>query len=118
MRNEEHRIQVAFVNWFRAKYPKLFPLLRAIPNGGNRDAVTGAMLKAEGVQRGTADIMFLLPCGGYASLQIEMKTKTGRQSKEQKEYQAAVEKVGHKYVICRSLDDCIKEVEGYLYVKR
>lgn len=49
--NEEHDIQVACVDWFRYEYPHLAMNLFAVPNGGRRDRVTGAKLKAEGVVR-------------------------------------------------------------------
>ena len=47
-KNDEHRIQSACVRWFRLKYPKLKNVLFAVPNGGRRDAITGARLKEEG----------------------------------------------------------------------
>lgn len=50
----ESQEQRAFVEWFGLQFPtvKFF----AIPNGGNRDAITGAIMKAEGVKRGVPDI--------------------------------------------------------------
>lgn len=44
--DEEHRLQVACVRWFRLQYPALSHALFAVPNGGRRDAMTGAKLKA------------------------------------------------------------------------
>lgn len=52
--DEEHRIQCTCVRWFRLKYPHLFARLFAVPNGGRRDGITGARLKAEGVLPGVA----------------------------------------------------------------
>lgn len=43
-----------------------------------------------------------------------MKTEKGKQQLTQKEWQTKVERVGYKYVICRSLDDFIREIEEYL----
>lgn len=114
-KNEEHRIQCACVQWFRAQYPKDALLLYAIPNGGRRDAITGKKLKDEGVVRGVADMNLDIPNIHYHGLRIEMKAgKTGSQSKEQKEFQARVEAKGYKYVICRSLDDFMREVSIYM----
>ena len=62
-RNEEHRIQAALFEWAKyasAKHPGL-KLMFAIPNGGARDAVTGAMLKREGVKPGVPDIFLPMP---------------------------------------------------------
>lgn len=86
----------------------------AVPNGGRRDAVTGALLKAEGVKAGVSDLNFDLPNRFYHGLRIEIKTSIGRQSKVQKAYQLAVEAVGYKYVVCRSLDEFMKIITDYL----
>ena len=45
---------------------------------------------------------------------IEMKTAKGRQSPDQKEWQAKVESKGYKYAVCHSLDEFINEIEDYL----
>ena len=113
-KNEEHRIQVACVKWFRYKFPKFAKLLYAIPNGSRRDIVTGKILKDEGVIRGVSDLNLDIASRFYHGLRIEMKTPKGVQSKEQKEFQKNVEAQGFKYVICRSLDDFIKEVSIYI----
>ena len=58
MKLTEHRIQAGLFKWFKlasARHPEL-ALLFAIPNGGARDPITGAMLKAEGVKRGVPDL--------------------------------------------------------------
>ena len=113
--DEEHRIQTACVRWFRLKYPHLSPRLFAVPNGGRRDGVTGARLKAEGVLAGVADLILLVPNADYHALLIEMKTPKGRQSESQKAWQQEVCAEGeYKYVVCRSLDDFIREVDVYL----
>lgn len=113
--DEEHRIQTACVRWFRLKYPHLSPRLFAVPNGGRRDGVTGARLKADGVLAGVADLILLVPNAGYHALLIEMKTPKGRQSDSQRAWQQEVCAEGeYKYVVCRSLDDFIREVDVYL----
>ena len=78
------------------------------------------MLKAEGVVAGVADLILLVPhiaesCRYmWHALCIEMKTKHGYQSPEQKEWQAKVEQYGYKYEVCRSLDQFIEIIENYL----
>ena len=61
MKDEEHKIQAGII-----KAVEPIPACRwlhAIPNGGNRSAVTGARLKAEGVKRGIPDLFlpFTIP---------------------------------------------------------
>lgn len=112
--DEEHRIQTAMVNWFRLQYPKMRHNLFAVPNGGRRDAVSGARLKAEGVLAGVADLILLKSNRFYGALLIETKTRAGKQRESQKEWEAKITADGYKYVIVRSLDDFMKEVKSYL----
>lgn len=113
--DEEHRIQQACVQWFNLRHPNLRGRLFAVPNGSRRDGVTGARLKAEGVVAGVSDFILLKSTSRYGALLIEMKTRTGRQSATQKWWQQVVTENGeYKYVVCRCLDDFIREVDGYL----
>lgn len=113
--DEEHRIQCSCVRWFNLKHRKLKGRLFAVPNGGKRDALTGAKLKAEGVVAGVADLILLVPNRFYGALLVEMKTLTGRQSKSQKDWEQIIISEGdYKYVVCHSLDDFIREVDDYL----
>lgn len=112
--DEEHRIQCECVRWFRLQYPKLHHALFAVPNGGRRDATTGAKLKAEGVLAGVSDLILLHRNSQYGALLIEMKTRTGRQRDTQREWQHAIEQDGYKYVVCRSVDDFINQVNDYI----
>ena len=110
----ESQIQHDCLEWFRLQYPMLALLLFAVPNGGRRDAKTGARMKYEGVIRGPSDLILLIPKKGYSSLCIEMKKPGGVQSKFQKEWQKEVEKYHNKYVICHSLEEFKYEVNSYL----
>lgn len=108
--DEEHRIQCSCVRWFNLKHRKLKGRLFAVPNGGKRDALTGAKLKAEGVVAGVADLILLVPNRFYGALLVEMKTLTGRQSKSQKDWEQIItSERDYKYVVCHSLDDFIRE---------
>lgn len=112
---QEHRLQVACVQWFNLKYPHLKGRLFAVPNGGRRDAVTGAMLKAEGVVAGVSDLVLLKRNRCFGALLIEMKTLKGRQRDSQRWWQSVItENDEYKYVVCRSFDGFIREVEQYL----
>lgn len=115
-RNEEHRIQAALFKWARyasAQQPAL-KLMFAIPNGGARDAVTGAMLKAEGVKPGVPDIFLPLPVGDYHGLFVEMKTARGRPTPEQREWLMRLKNRGYAAVLCRGLDEAIDTLNAYL----
>ena len=113
--DEEHRIQCSCVRWFTLKYPQYRGLLFAVPNGGRRDAVTGAKLKAEGVIAGVSDLIFLKRNSRYCGLLIEMKKPKGKQSESQKEWERIINTLGEfKYVRCHSFDQFQHEVEEFL----
>ena len=86
----------------------------AIPNGGIRNAWTAKNLKDEGVLSGAPDLLLLLPRHGYASLCIEMKKAGGRQSDNQKAFEAACKEYKNKYVVCYSFEEFRTVVEDYL----
>lgn len=112
--NDEHRLQCACVQWFRIVYPTLAQNLFAVPNGGRRDRITGARLKAEGVTAGVADLILLLPNTQYHALLIEMKTTKGTQQKTQKQWQEHIEKFGYKYIVCRTFEQFRNTIKNYI----
>lgn len=110
----EHQLQVACVRWFHMQYPMLRGCLVAVPNGGRRDAVTGARLKAEGATAGVSDLILFQRRGQSGALLVEMKTPKGRQSVAQRQWQETMEAQGYRYAICRSLDEFMRTINGYL----
>lgn len=113
-RHEESDLQIACFRWFRLTHTKEFRVCFHVPNGGVRERSEGSLLKREGVMPGVADILLLKQSGGYGYLCIELKTKTGRQSELQKEFEKAVGENGGKYVIVRSLEEFVRAVTEYL----
>lgn len=116
MKNEESKLQRACVRWFRLQFPELSGNLWAIGNGGNRDVVTGYVMKLEGVLAGVADLMLCVPNEEYHGLFIEMKTAKGRQSESQRLFQINHESKHYSYKICRSFDEFRKVVENYIKI--
>lgn len=114
MKGVEDRLQIGCVRWFSLAYSRYARLLHHSPNGGSRNVVEAAKFKQMGVRAGYPDLSLLIPRQGYHALFIEMKTPKGRQSENQKEYQAELESQGYKYVICRSVQDFINEIEEYM----
>jgi hypothetical protein len=113
-RHDESNLQMSCVRWFRLQYPEMAGLLFAVPNGSKRGRVTAAILKAEGALAGVSDLLFLMPAGTWPYLCIEMKTKTGRQSPAQKEFQNNVEAVGARYALVRSFDEFVSLIREYV----
>lgn len=114
MRHQESDMQIQCVRLFRIMHHDIQKLLFAIPNGGARNKVTGAILKAEGVVAGVADLLLLVPTRIYHGLCIEMKTEKGKQQNTQKEWQSLVEGQGYKYIVCHSVQEFLDGVNGYL----
>jgi hypothetical protein len=113
--HEEDDIQADFFEKVKIFFPTIpEKLLFAVPNGGNRDKREAARLKRQGVKRGVADVILLIPKKGFASLCIEFKTEKGKQSDEQKEFQRQAKMCGSKYVIARSVGSAIETVKEYL----
>lgn len=115
--DREHDLQCACVEWFRLQYPRLAMRLFAVPNGGGRSKAQAGKLKAEGVLPGVSDLILLKPNASCHALLIEMKTdaKGSRQSEAQRMWQDDLTALGeYKYVVCRSIDDFIREVGRYL----
>jgi hypothetical protein len=118
----ESKIQHICVMWFRKTFPNDWNILISVPNGGNRDARTGAAMVYEGQVKGVSDLILLHPSGGKANLCIEMKvpkrkgSSAGRQSQEQKDWQELVERHGSTYVVCHGLIEFITAVCSYLHI--
>ena len=58
---------------------------------------------------GEPDFLILLPNG--RTLLLEAKSATGKLSAEQLAMQASATKLGHNYIVARSLDEFMKEAE-------
>jgi len=113
----EHQEQSAVIAWWwRVHHGYGLPsfALFACPNGGARDVITGAKLKAEGVRRGTPDLFLDAPRNGYHGLRIEMKVGSNRPSEEQAAFIEYLNKAGYKAVTHWSADAAIEEIKGYL----
>lgn len=60
--------------------------------------------KEMGYTKGQPDLIFVFKNRVYFA---EMKTATGKQSPEQKEFQKQLEAAGQVYLVWRSVDDCV-----------
>ena len=96
----EDRLQQEAYHLFHNTYPNLRGLLFHVPNGGARNAREGAKFKTMGVRPGVADFIFLFDGSAYM---IELKTKRGKQSQDQINWEFVIRKQGFAYFIIRSL---------------
>jgi hypothetical protein len=113
----EHREQVRLFAWARKEEgarPEL-GLLFAVPNGGRRDAATGARMKAEGVKRGVPDVWLPVAREGYHGLVIELKADaTGRPTPEQVVWLRRLAMEGYKALLCVGADEARSVIVAYL----
>lgn len=122
----------AIATYGPANSPGIQPLRRlfAIPNGGQRNKITAANLKAEGVKRGVPDVMLPLPmlndnASGYpdrtryCGLFVEMKRPKGKSqvagstSSDQDDWIAYLRSAGYAVSVCFDWRSAAKEIQSY-----
>jgi hypothetical protein len=114
----EHQEQVTLFRWvtlLQARHPVL-ALLHAIPNGGHRHKAVAARMKAEGVKRGVPDLYLPVPRGEHHGLYLEMKTRQGRLSREQRDWGEALQAQGYCFEVCRSWHEAARSLADYLEI--
>ncbi len=108
----EDRLQSQCVRWFRLQYPN--HVLFAIPNGGNRNAVTGAVLKKTGTLAGVADLFLMHASQGCNGMFIEMKVGYNKLTESQRIFRDKAYYAGYAYRVCRTIDEFMSEINNYL----
>ena len=124
MRQLESIEQQKLFTWWRLEGCKTYGLpgclLFAIPNGGRRDAVTGARLKAEGVHPGIPDIFLAVSDQLHHGLFIELKrpkrpgVRAGSPSKAQREVMQALTARGYCCRVAYGAAEARKVIEWYM----
>ena len=122
MATKQHRgeeiEQARVIKWsHKVAVRELLPALRWLhhsPNGGKRDALAGAQMKALGVKPGWPDLMLPVAASGFPGLVIEMKSATGSTSAEQKAWLAHFTEQGWHVRVVRSAQDAREVLCQYL----
>jgi len=109
MKQDEHFLQVAIVNYCKYNQIPIF----AIPNGGHRYISVARKLKAEGVMSGVADLFVFCANDHYHGLFIEVKVGYNKQSDTQKDFEKKVLRLGYLYKVVYSLDEFIEIWDEY-----
>ena len=104
--------QIALFDW--AQYRTDLRLLHHIPNEGRRSIQYAMSLKRQGMKPGVPDICLPVARGGYHGLYIELKTKTGRQSPEQKQWQRDLLEEGYCAVVCKGFEAARETIDWYM----
>lgn len=115
----EHAEQAALFCWAAMCGPQIneLRLMFAIPNGGLRDKITAARLKAEGVKPGVSDVFLPVARMGLNGLFIEMKRRTGKPcdiKDEQRDFIRAMREQDFGAFVCFGWEHAANLVEAYL----
>jgi hypothetical protein len=100
-RNDEANIQGPIVQFIRTVAPHV--VCFHTPNGGLRTKAESAKLKWQGVLAGVLDLTLLWAPRQVAF--IEVKTRVGRLSDDQKSFIALLESFGIPWAVARSIDE-------------
>ncbi len=114
----EHQEQAEVIKWWyvaHGKYRLPVFALFACPNGGARDAITGSLLKAEGVRPGAPDLILAAPTPAFSGLFVEMKKlDAGKPSDDQRAFIDYLLGVGYSASVHYGAASAIKAIEEYL----
>lgn len=109
MRHRELPIHVAALNYLRAVLPE--PAIVAhLPNGGQRTAKAGALMKRMGTVAGMPDLICILPAG--RTLYFEIKAPRGRPSPAQEDLWKRMAVLGHTCAKVSSIDEVRRTLEA------
>lgn len=112
----EHAEAVRLMQMVRiheSRFPAL-KLLFAVPNGGDRNKIVAAKMKAEGVRPGVLDYFLAFPAHEFHGLAIELKSLTGYASREQREWVERLRANGYRAEVCRGWEQAWSVISDYL----
>lgn len=108
--------QERVVNWARRneyRAPSL-ALLHHIPNGGSRNKLEAARLKAQGVKAGVPDLFLPVPMNLRHGLYIEMKFGKNKTSEKQDWWIDQLRQRGYEVRVCWGADEAINTIAAYI----
>jgi hypothetical protein len=113
-RHTESNEQIAAMDWLRAQHPDI--ALHTLHIGNERKAsyYAGYIMKRMGVLKGASDLFMAWPSGGFHGLFIEVKSKVGRPSPEQKAFIQRMRDKGYKAEFCYGADEVINTMQEYI----
>jgi len=110
----ETAIQKAVMQWVRV-HPTLRELIIHIPNEGKRTGSYGKRLKDMGMRAGVADLFIAMPRHGYGGAWIELKSKDGSLTKEQKDFLNDMAIQCYFTAVCYSIEETLSIIDGYCF---
>ncbi len=114
----ETAAQIALFGWAaeQVKYPELRWLFH-VPNGGSRNKIEGARLKAAGVKPGVPDIFLPVLRKPHIGLWVELKRPDMKKSKvsdDQNDWLAYLSQQGYDTAVCYGFEMARNRIIQYL----
>jgi hypothetical protein len=110
----ESNEQIAAMDWLRLQHPNIALYTMHIGNERKSTPYAGAIMKRMGILKGASDIFMAWPNKGYHGMFIEVKSRTGKLTKEQAEFLNRMELVGYYIAVCYGAEDVIDTMKFYL----
>lgn len=104
VKGEEWKLQKSIVSYFKLVHPDY--LIFSVPMEATYR--NKQYFQETGAMAGVSDLVVVLP---NKILFIELKSKTGRQSVDQKAFEKKIKDLGYEYHIIRTLDDFINLID-------
>lgn len=118
----EGQEQEALMLWLYGEHRRgtevgaLWPVIYHVPNGGQRNKVTAAAMKRQGVRAGVSDLDVMTARGGYHGMKLEFKATPPRDAPladSQYEWLALAEEEGYCAVLARGLEEARAVLREY-----
>lgn len=106
--------QIVAMDWLRLQHPTIAKHTLHIGNERKSSLFVGHKMKKMGVLKGASDLFMAWPSGGFHGLFIEVKSKTGRPTLEQKEFIMRMMDVGYYACFCYGADEIINTMKFYI----
>lgn len=110
----ESNEQIAAMDWLRAQHPKIAEHTLHIGNERKATYYMGYIMKRMGVLKGASDLFMAYPVGVYHGLFVEVKSKRGKPTAEQKSFIDRMRAVGYRAEICYGAEQVINTMKSYL----
>ena len=110
----EKQLQTICVAWFRDTYKDylIYSSLNGVKlTGGSKYAILVEEIRL-GMLKGVSDLLVCLPNG--VTLNIEMKTLTGKQSKDQVAIEKTLKSLGHHYYLVREFKEFKRVINKHI----
>lgn len=113
MKQSEEKLQTECIRIFRYMHQPLQWRMFAIPNGGQRNVIVAAKLKASGTLSGVWDLLLTVPKNGKSGLFIEMKAGKNKLTDNQIKFRQENEK-DYAFEVCYTTSEFITAINNYL----